>query len=160
MEFYTTFPKSSCLMYLWIAIFFRTARLTLHFGSLFCLFAPHLRQYHPILCFLDNFQMIFLSFKVNGDVKPSGSYTELHSHIIPAFVAGLSFRDILNLIVSVLIFHNTLNDLSFCTSPLSRSLMLFSAMFLWNWFHYFNLVAYELCRAESCSLADLFYLLD
>ena len=68
--------------------------------------------------------MILLPFRINGDVKPSGSYTELNSDSIPLFVAGLSFNDILNPNVSVLMFHTTPNALSFCISPLSSSLML------------------------------------
>ena len=68
--------------------------------------------------------MILLPFKINGDAKPSGSYTELNSDSIPLFVAGLSFSDILNPNASVLMFHTTHNALSCCTSPLSSSLML------------------------------------
>ena len=69
--------------------------------------------------------MILLPFKINDYAKPSGSYTELNSDSIPLFAAGLSFDDILNPNVSVLMFHHTTpNALSFSTSPLSISLML------------------------------------
>ena len=68
--------------------------------------------------------MILLPFKKNGDAKPSGSYTELNLNSIPLFVAGLSFSDIVNPNVSVLMCHTTPNALSFCTSQLSSSLML------------------------------------
>ena len=43
---------------------------------------------------------------------------------MPLFVAGLSFDDIFYPNVSVLMFHTTPNAFSFCTSPLSSSLML------------------------------------
>ena len=93
--------------------------------------------------------MILLPFKINGDAKPSGSYNELNSDSI-LFVDGLSFSDILNPNVSDLMFHTTPNALSFCTCALLSSLMLifFSAVFLWNWFHHFILVAYKLCQIE------------
>ena len=68
--------------------------------------------------------MILILFKTNGDDKPSGSYTELNLDSILLFVAGLSFDDILNPNGSVLMFHTNPNALSFCTSPLSSSLML------------------------------------
>ena len=94
--------------------------------------------------------MILLPFKINGDAKPSASYNELNSDSIPLFVDGLSFSDILNPNVSDLMFHTTPNALSFCTCALLSSLMLmfFSAVFLWNWFHHFILVAYKLCQIE------------
>ena len=68
--------------------------------------------------------MILLPFKINSDAKSSGSYTELNSDSIRLFFAGLSFDDILNPHVSVLIFHTTPNALSFCNFQLFSFLML------------------------------------
>ena len=68
--------------------------------------------------------MILLPFKINGNVKASGLYTELNSYSIPLFVASLSFDYIFNPNASVLVFHITPNALSFCTSSLSSPLML------------------------------------
>ena len=55
--------------------------------------------------------MILLPFKINGDGKTNGWYTEINLDSIILFVAGLSFVDILNPNVSVLMFHTTPNAL-------------------------------------------------
>ena len=147
MEISTTFPKLAGLVHLSIATSSRVGSLTLHFVYSFCTSSETV-SLHPVFPW-HNFWMILLPFKINGDAKPSGSYNELNSDSI-LFVDGLSFSDILNPNVSDLMFHTTPNALSFCTCALLSSLMLmfFSAVFLWNWFHHFILVAYKLCQIE------------
>ena len=122
MECSTTFPKSVSLMHLWMVISSRVGSLTFHFVHYIFTSSETLSSYPVFSC--QNLWMILLPFKKNGDAKPSGSYTELNLNSIPLFVAGLSFSDIVNPNVSVLMCHTTPNALSFCTSQLSSSLML------------------------------------
>ena len=148
VEYSTTFPKLAGLIHL------------LHFVHSFCT-SPEAISSHAVFPW-HNFWVIYLHFKINGAVKPSGSYTESNSDSIPLFFAGLSFSDTLNPNVSAVMFHTTSNTLSFCSSSFESSLMLmfFSSIFLWNWSHRFNLVAYKLCQIESSSFPDISYPLD
>ena len=106
--------------------------------------------------------MILLPFKINGDAKPSGSNTELNSDSIPISVAGLSFDDILNPNVSVLMFCTTPNALSFCTSQLSSSLMLMFFLQCSSGIDFITsiLLLNKLCQNEFSSFADICYPLD